>query len=115
MASLNGAMCRLPVPQGRRTVAWLKVVSGRYTVRLPYLLLFLTLTLSYGMKGTVLTIDPEGKLLSSHRKLMPTGSERLVWGQGDGAGIRVVNTPAGRLGACICWEVSAQDGGYRVL
>ncbi|PWN48067.1 carbon-nitrogen hydrolase [Violaceomyces palustris] len=53
---------------------------------------------------TCLTISPQGELLSSHRKLMPTGSERLVWGQGDGAGIRVVDTPAGKVGSVICWE-----------
>lgn len=35
---------------------------------------------------------------------MPTGTERLVWGQGDGAGLRVVNSPAGKVGAAICWE-----------
>lgn len=42
--------------------------------------------------------------MAAHRKLMPTGSERLVWGQGDGAGIRVVDTPSGKVGAVICWE-----------
>lgn len=35
---------------------------------------------------------------------MPTGSERLVWGMGDGAGLRVASTPAGKVGAVICWE-----------
>ncbi|KAN0060822.1 Nitrilase [Thecaphora frezii] len=53
---------------------------------------------------TALTISPEGELLSSHRKLTPTASERLVWGFGDGAGVRVVDTPAGKLGCVICWE-----------
>jgi predicted amidohydrolase len=53
---------------------------------------------------TALTISPEGKLLASHRKLMPTGTERLVWGQGDGAGLRVSDTPAGKVGVAICWE-----------
>ncbi|KAI8622148.1 carbon-nitrogen hydrolase [Chytriomyces sp. MP71] len=53
---------------------------------------------------SVLTISPEGELLSVHRKLMPTGSERLVWGQGDGSDVRVVDTAVGKLGACICWE-----------
>lgn len=54
--------------------------------------------------GTALTISPEGNLLVAHRKLMPTGTERLVWGQGDGAGLRVADTPVGRVGAVICWE-----------
>lgn len=53
---------------------------------------------------TALTISEEGEVLASHRKLMPTGTERLVWGQGDGQGIRVVPTPAGNVGAVICWE-----------
>ena len=35
---------------------------------------------------------------------MPTNPERMVWGMGDGAGLRVVDTPAGRLGTLICWE-----------
>jgi nitrilase len=54
--------------------------------------------------NTVVVIGPEGKLLNRHRKLMPTNPERMVWGMGDGAGLRVVDTPAGRLGALICWE-----------
>lgn len=57
---------------------------------------------------TALTISEEGEVLASHRKLMPTGTERLVWGQGDGQGIRVVPTPAGNIGAVICWEVSCR-------
>jgi nitrilase len=43
-------------------------------------------------------------LLAKHRKLMPTGMERLVWGQGDGSTMPVVQTSVGRLGAVICWE-----------
>lgn len=56
---------------------------------------------------TALTVGEDGEVLASHRKLMPTGTERLVWGQGDGQGIRVVNTRAGNVGAVICWEVSS--------
>lgn len=52
---------------------------------------------------TVLFFSPEG-YLGKHRKLMPTGSERLVWGFGDGATLPVYDTPLGRLGAVICWE-----------
>jgi nitrilase len=54
--------------------------------------------------NTVVVIGPDGRLLNRHRKLMPTNPERMVWGMGDGAGLRVVDTPAGRLGALICWE-----------
>ena len=53
---------------------------------------------------TVLYFGPDGRLLTKHRKLMPTGSERTVWGQGDGSTLDVVQTPLGRLGGLICWE-----------
>lgn len=54
--------------------------------------------------NTVVVIGPDGTLLNRHRKLMPTNPERMVWGMGDATGLRVVDTPAGRLGALICWE-----------
>ncbi len=54
--------------------------------------------------NTVVVIGPDGALLNRHRKLMPTNPERMVWGMGDASGLRVVDTPAGRLGALICWE-----------
>lgn len=54
--------------------------------------------------NTLLTYGPSGSLLNHHRKLMPTYTERLVWGLGDGAGVRAVDTPAGRIGGLICWE-----------
>jgi len=53
---------------------------------------------------TALFLGPDGALLGKHRKLMPTAAERLVWGQGDGSTLPVFDTPAGRLGAVICWE-----------
>lgn len=53
---------------------------------------------------SVLYFSPAGELLGKHRKLMPTASERLVWGQGDGSTLPVFDTPHGRLGAVICWE-----------
>ena len=52
---------------------------------------------------TALYLSPEG-LLGKHRKVMPTGSERLIWGFGDGSWLTVVDTPYGRLGGAICWE-----------
>jgi len=54
--------------------------------------------------NTVVVIGPDGTLLNRHRKLMPTNPERMVWGMGDATGLRVVDTPAGRLGSLICWE-----------
>jgi nitrilase len=53
---------------------------------------------------TALFFGPDGSLLGKHRKLMPTALERLVWGQGDGSTLTVLDTPLGKLGAVICWE-----------
>jgi len=53
---------------------------------------------------TALFFGPDGKLLGKHRKLKPTGSERLIWGEGDGSTMPVFDTPYGKLGALICWE-----------
>ena len=53
---------------------------------------------------TALTFGPDGALIARHRKLMPTASERLIWGQGDGSTLPVVDTPMGRVAAAICWE-----------
>ena len=53
---------------------------------------------------TALFFDPTNGLVAKHRKLMPTGTERLIWGQGDGSTLPVVDTAAGRVGAVICWE-----------
>ena len=47
---------------------------------------------------------PDGTLAEHHRKLVPTNHERLVWGQGDGRGLRAFETPLGRIGGLICWE-----------
>jgi len=53
---------------------------------------------------TLLYYDPEGILLGKHRKLKPTGSERLIWGEGDGSTLTVIDTPYGKIGGLICWE-----------
>ncbi|OYU16043.1 MAG: nitrilase [Alphaproteobacteria bacterium PA4] len=49
-------------------------------------------------------IDAHGQYIGCHRKLMPTAAERLVWGQGDGSTLTVMDTAAGRVGSAICWE-----------
>ena len=54
--------------------------------------------------NTYLYFGPDGALLGKHRKLMPTGGERLVWGMGDGSTMPVFDTPFGRLGGLLCWE-----------
>ena len=53
---------------------------------------------------SVVFLGPDGRLLGKHRKVMPTASERLVWGFGDASTLPVLDTPIGKLGAVICWE-----------
>lgn len=59
-------------------------------------------------KGTLyctqLFFDDTGRLAGKHRKLKPTGSERLIWGEGDGSTLPVYDTPIGKIGGLICWE-----------
>ncbi len=54
--------------------------------------------------NTIIYIGADGALLGKHRKLVPTGAERLVWAQGDGSTMDVYDLPFGRVGGLICWE-----------
>lgn len=54
--------------------------------------------------NTQLIYDSTGDLLLKRRKITPTFHERMVWGQGDGSGLRAVDTTVGRVGALACWE-----------
>jgi aliphatic nitrilase len=54
--------------------------------------------------NTQLVFDADGQLLLRRRKITPTYHERMVWGMGDGSGLKVVDTAVGRLGALACWE-----------
>ncbi len=54
--------------------------------------------------NTLLYIGPDGRILGKHRKLIPTGGERLIWAQGDGSTLGVHETPFGKLGGLTCWE-----------
>ncbi len=54
--------------------------------------------------NTMLYISEEGEILGKHRKLIPTYTERLIWGRGDGSTLTVVDTAVGRLGGLVCWE-----------
>jgi len=54
--------------------------------------------------NTQLIFNADGSLLGQRRKIMPTFHERMIWGWGDGSGLKVFETELGRLGALICWE-----------
>jgi nitrilase len=54
--------------------------------------------------NTLLYVSDRGDILGAHRKLVPTHSERVIWGMGDGSTLHVVDTPIGRVGGLICWE-----------
>jgi len=54
--------------------------------------------------NTQLVFDADGRLILKRRKITPTFHERMIWGQGDGAGLTVVDTAVGRVGALACWE-----------
>lgn len=53
---------------------------------------------------TLLYFNPKGELIGKHRKLKPTASERLIWGEGDGSTLTVLDTEFGKIGGLICWE-----------
>jgi len=53
---------------------------------------------------TLLYFSPAGQLIGKHRKLKPTAAERLIWGEGDGSTLTVLNTELGKIGGLICWE-----------
>lgn len=53
---------------------------------------------------TAVYIDGAKGIVGKHRKLMPTGAERLIWGFGDGSTMKAVETDLGTVGAVICWE-----------
>ncbi len=54
--------------------------------------------------NTQLIFDADGSLVGKRRKIMPTYGERMIWGWGDGSGLRTFDTAVGRIGALICWE-----------
>ena len=54
--------------------------------------------------NTQLVFDADGEVVLKRRKITPTYHERMVWGQGDGSGLRAVDTAVGRVGALACWE-----------
>lgn len=65
--------------------------------------------------NTQLLFDADGSLLQRRRKVMPTYHERMVWGQGDGTGLRVVDSAVGRVGQLACWEHYIPLGRYALI
>ena len=53
---------------------------------------------------TLLYFNPDGKLLGKHRKIKPTGSERIIWGEGDSSTLTTIDSRIGKIGGLICWE-----------
>jgi nitrilase len=88
------------------------VVPGPATARMGALARELGVALVVGAQeragktlyNTLLFFGADGRLLNHHRKLVPTYTERLVWGHGDGHGLRAVDAAGARLGGLICWE-----------
>ncbi|KAI4382233.1 hypothetical protein MLD38_008222 [Melastoma candidum] len=75
-------------------------MAGKYGV---YLVIGVIERDGYTLYCTVVFFDPQGQYLGKHQKLMPTATERLVWGFGDGS-MPVFPTPIGKIGSVICWE-----------
>lgn len=63
-----------------------------------------TETSGASLYNTILYINDQGEILGKHRKLIPTGGERLIWGQGDGSTLPAFDTSIGKLGGLLCWE-----------
>ena len=55
--------------------------------------------------NSLLFINDDGKIIGKHRKLIPTGGERLIWAQGDGSTLKTYDTSVGKLGGLVCWEI----------
>ncbi len=63
-----------------------------------------TETSGASLYNALLFISDQGEIIGKHRKLIPTGGERLIWAQGDGSTLRSYNTSTGKLGGLVCWE-----------
>jgi aliphatic nitrilase len=65
--------------------------------------------------NTQLLFDADGTLIQRRRKIMPTHYERMIWGQGDGSGLRAVDSQVGRIGQLACWEHNMPLARYALM
>src|SRR5271166_1086685 len=65
--------------------------------------------------NTQLLFDADGTLIQRRRKIMPTHYERMIWGQGDGSGLRAVDSMVGRIGQLACWEHNMPLARYAMM
>jgi nitrilase len=86
--------------QGPETAA-LGEIAGRHRI---HLVIGVIERAGQTLYCCVLFFAPDGSLAGKHRKLMPTASERLIWGMGDGSTMPVIHTDFGAAGSAICWE-----------
>lgn len=93
----SNAAIRIPGPETEQIAAWAKELNLHIVTGV--------IERDFGtLYCTSLLFSPDAGLISKHRKLMPTGSERLIWGQGDAGTMQVADTAIGRIGVAICWE-----------
>ncbi|AYA40330.1 Nit6803 family nitriliase [Xenorhabdus nematophila] len=88
------------------------VVPSEATLAIGQACLEASMVVSIGINeragGTIynaqLLFDADGSIIQHRRKITPTYHERMVWGQGDGSGLRAINSAVGRVGSLACWE-----------
>ncbi len=89
----------VPGPETQQIAAWAKTAKAFVVVGVTE-----KDKVSDTLYCSLLYFSPEGQLIHRHRKIKPTAAERIIWGEGDGSDLQVVDTPLGKMGGLICWE-----------